>query len=217
MQYQATKMQKMKKMGNIMCAALVLAALLGGCAQPVQGSAAPVGGGQQAGAPAPQPAAGTQTPATTAIDEAAAKQIAFDHAGVAESDTDFLLVKPDYDDGRAVFDVEFYIAATGSEYDYEIDAATGEIRSYDYDAENYQPSAPAAPAGGQQITEQEARDIALARVPGATAQDISIRLERDDGRTVYEGRIIYERMEYEFEIDAGSGNVLEWNEESVFD
>lgn len=63
------------------------------------------------------------------------------------------------------------------------------------------------------ISLEEARDIALARVEGATASNISIELDRDDGWYVYEGEIFYNGMEYEFEIDADSGNILKWEED----
>ena len=55
--------------------------------------------------------------------------------------------------------------------------------------------------------------IALDRVPGATAQNVKIELDRDDGRYKYEGEIFYNRIEYDFEIDANSGTILEWSEE----
>ena len=61
------------------------------------------------------------------------------------------------------------------------------------------------------------RSIALAKVPGATEKDISLSLDRDDGRMSYEGKIIYQGMEYDFEIDAYSGAIREWEAESVFD
>lgn len=147
------------------------------------------------------------------IDEAAAKQIALDHAGVSEGDTAFLMSKSDYDDGVAVYDVEFYVASTNTEYDYEIDATTGEIRSYDYDAENYSGTQSTT---GETKAEAEIRQIALAKVPGATDKDIQLTLDRDDGKLRYEGKIIYDGTEYEFEIDAYSGAILEWDAESVF-
>lgn len=147
------------------------------------------------------------------IDEAAAKQIALDHAGVSEGDTAFLMSKSDYDDGVAVYEVEFYVASTNTEYDYEIDAATGEIRSYDYDAENYSGTQSTT---GETKAEAEIRQIALAKVPGATDKDIQLTLDRDDGKLRYEGKIIYDGTEYEFEIDAYSGAILEWDAESVF-
>lgn len=66
---------------------------------------------------------------------------------------------------------------------------------------------------GAAISQDEAVQIALERVPGATAQDVRIELDRDDGRYKYEGEIIYNNTEYDFEIDANSGTILEWSEE----
>ena len=44
-----------------------------------------------------------------------------------------------------------------------------------------------------------------------------MRLERDDGRELYEGTIVYNGMKYEFEVDAYSGAIREWDAESVYD
>ena len=63
------------------------------------------------------------------------------------------------------------------------------------------------------VTLEEAQNIALERVPGAAAQNISIELDEDDGWYIYEGDIVYDGMEYEFEIDANTGNILKWEEE----
>ena len=146
----------------------------------------------------------------TAIDEAKAKSIALSDAGVKEADTAYLKVKLDYDDGAKIYDVEFY--AGGTEYDYEIDAATGDIRSVDHDAEGY-----TAPQTGSAKSEADIQAIALAKVPGATASDLRMHLDHDDGRQVYEGSIYYNNMEYEFTIDAYSGAILEWDSESIYD
>ena len=163
----------------------------------------------------PSDGAVTTQGADQAVDEAQAKQIALAHAGVQESDTAFLWVEADYEDGVQVYDVEFYVASTHSEYDYEIDAATGEIRSFDYDAENY--NAGQDTGGTDAKSEDEIRQIALDKVPGATDKDIRLQLDRDDGKLLYEGKIVYQGMEYEFEIDAYSGAILEWEAESIFD
>ena len=144
------------------------------------------------------------------IGEEVARATAVEHAGLTEGDVTFIMVQKDRDDGRTVYDVEFYYNNT--EYDYEIGAADGAIRSMDYDAENYTP-----PQSDAIKSEQEIRDIALAEVPGATEKDIALRLEEDDGRMDYEGRIVYEGVEYEFEIDAYSGAIRDWDAESVFD
>ena len=53
--------------------------------------------------------------------------------------------------------------------------------------------------------------IALAKVAGATEADIyGLESEYDDGRLEYEGSIYFGGYEYEFEIDAATGNILAW-------
>ena len=54
---------------------------------------------------------------------------------------------------------------------------------------------------------------ALGKVSGATERDIRIGLDYDDGRYKYEGDIIYNGIEYDFEIDADNGKIIEWSEE----
>ena len=63
------------------------------------------------------------------------------------------------------------------------------------------------------VSEADARAAALERVPGSTDTDIKIELDFDDGQYIYEGDIIYDGKEYEFEIDANTGNFLKWSEE----
>lgn len=68
-------------------------------------------------------------------------------------------------------------------------------------------------SSGPALSQNEAIQIALQRVSGATEQDVRIELDWDDGRCKYEGEIIYNNIEYDFEIDANSGTILEWSEE----
>ena len=44
-----------------------------------------------------------------------------------------------------------------------------------------------------------------------------IKLDRDGGRMEYEVEIVYNAMEYDFEIDAYSGNIISWDSESIYD
>ena len=157
--------------------------------------------------PSPSPTASQSGSGT--ITENQARQIALDHAGLCASQVTFLKSRLDYDDGRQVYDVEFY-SSDYTEYDYEIDAATGDILSYDSDAEGYAPPT----ANTTAITADQARQIALAEVPGATVNDIyEFELDRDDGRLEYEGTIYYNGMEYEFTIDGYSGAIRSWEAE----
>ena len=122
------------------------------------------------------------------MDEAKAQEIALAHAGVKAADATITKSKLDYDDGRQVYDVEFY-TSDYKEYYYEIDASTGEVVSYDFDAEGY---APPATGNGQSgtITADQAKEKALSQVPGATVSDIwEFETDYDDGRLQYEGKI----------------------------
>ena len=65
------------------------------------------------------------------------------------------------------------------------------------------------------LTEEEAKKIALKMVEGAEEEDIRIEKDEDDGVSVYDGKIIYEDIKYEFEMDAVSGELLNWEQESV--
>ena len=85
------------------------------------------------------------------IGESRAKEIALNDAGVKESNAVFLKVRLDWDDGRAEYEVEFY--SGNAEYDYDIDAITGAIRSSDRDLEDFTvPSAVSSGTSGTLIT-----------------------------------------------------------------
>ena len=156
-----------------------------------------------AAAPA-QNATGTGT-----VDEAAAQKIALEHAGVKAADATITKSKLDYEDGRQVYDIEWY--AGGAKYDYEIAADTREIISSAYEEKTM-----GADSRNVTVSEADAKKTALDRVSGATDKDLyEWKLDYDDGRPEYEGKIIYGGTEYEFTIDAATGSVMEWDAEKV--
>ena len=91
---------------------------------------------QQPAAPAaqPQPAPQPQQPAqnTSYISVDQAKNIALGQAGLSASGVNFGKTKLENDDGRAEYEIEFYSGTT--EYDYTIDAVTGNVLEYDVDS-----------------------------------------------------------------------------------
>lgn len=155
-----------------------------------------------------QTAPSTNT-STGAVTEAKAQEIALAHAGVKAADATITKSKLDYDDGRQIYEIEWY--ANGAKYDYEIAVATGEIVNSGYEAKTVVGTGSSAT-----VSEATAKQTALARVSGATDKDIyEWKLDYDDGRPEYEGKIIYGGTEYEFTIDAASGNVTEWEAETL--
>lgn len=148
---------------------------------------------------------------TGAVDEAKAQEIALAHAGVNAADATITKSKLDYDDGRQVYELEWY--ANGAKYDYEIAVATGEIVNSGYEAKTV-----VGTGNSATVSEATAKQTALSRVPGATAANIyKFKLDFDDGRWEYEGEIRYGTMEYDFTIDANTGALLEWDMESIYD
>lgn len=171
------------------------------------------------------------------IGKEAALEAALQDAGVTEEEATRLKTSKDSDDGRTVYEIQF--DANGTEYDYEIAAEDGTILNVDTEsiasnttAQNQDTqgnkSAQATQNGQQNDTQnaqaqsaeadvavsrEQAMQTALERVPGATESDIRMELDNDDGQYKYEGDIIYDQREYEFEIDANTGTVLEWSEE----
>ena len=151
----------------------------------------------------------TASASTTDIGEAKARSVALSHAGISESSTSYIYAKKDWDDGRWVYDVEFW--ANGKEYDYEILASDGTILSYDYDAEyQWNGSTGSSSTSGDTISTEKVKSIVTDRA-GVSGTFRELKLERDDGRTVYEGEMRSGRTDYEFTIDAYTGAVLEWD------
>lgn len=167
-----------------------------------------------------KPTAGqtTTTPAANGqITLEQAKETALKHAGLKADAVTFVKAEQDYENGKLVYEVEFVTNDGGKvvEYDYEIDAATGSVVSYDYDAENY---VSAKGTTTVSVDEATAKQTVLNKVPGATAANIyEWKLDFDDGRWEYDGKIVYNLMEYDFTVDASSGAVTEWGVESIFD
>ena len=117
--------------------------------------------------------------------------------------------KLDYEDGRQVYDIEWY--AGGAKYDYEIATDTGEIISSAYEEKTM-----GTDSKNVTVSEADAKKTALDRVSGATDKNLyEWKLDYEDGHPEYEGKIIYGGTEYEFTIDAATGSVMEWDAEKV--
>lgn len=75
----------------------------------------------------------TDTTATTSpkISQEEAISIALEHAGVTSDQVTGLRTEYEVDDGVGHYDIRFLL--DGREYDYEVDASTGKILSFDRD------------------------------------------------------------------------------------
>lgn len=155
---------------------------------------------------------GSQTTTTKKITKAKAKSIALKHAGVSASKATFVKAKLDYEDGRRVYEIEFYSGNT--EYDYEILASNGKIISYDKDIENYKIPRKNT-SSSTYIRKAKAKSIALkdAGVSASSATFTKTKLDYEDGIRVYEIEFYTNSAEYEYEINAKTGKIRDMDVE----
>lgn len=140
-----------------------------------------------------------------------AKAIALDHAGLSDSAVHFVKVEFDYERGIPVYEVEFYVENT--EYDYEINANTGEIISIDQEIEGFRPSTDSTT--GEYLPEEQIKEFALnhANVRAEDAQFAKIKFDFEKGIAVYEVEFYTSNMEYDYEINATTGEILSFDQE----
>ncbi len=212
------KKQSIRK-SVLMIAALVMSAvLLTGCM--VESIALPFQGNFNASPAAEQNSVNfgqnaTEPEQNITLEEA--KAIAFNKAGVTEAEA----TDKDYDLEWGVYEIDFDF--NGMEYDYHIDAKTGEIiyenvkPDYDVKHKTEQPVNPQEPKPQQQeeikpapeqpktdITANEAKAIALAAAGVTEARDFDLDFEWG----VYEIGFEANNMEYEYHIDAKTGAII---------
>lgn len=148
------------------------------------------------------------------VSENAAKEIALAHAGFSEAEVTLQKVKLDRDDGRAEYEIEF--RKEGVKYEYEIDAESGEIISFDRDGKlPVGTNADGTPVTVTVISADDAKAAALAHA-GLDASEVTfskVKLDRDDGRDEYEIEFRKDNVKYEYEIDAETGGVISYDKE----
>lgn len=165
--------------------------------------------------------------AAAAIDPNAAAQAALKHAGLAAVPQNALIVTPDVDDGRAVYDVNFHDGAA-YKFEYEIDANTGAILKAERKAlptvaapvpvvqaapAAVVQAAPAAPA-----TEAEAKAVALAQA-GVSEGEIKryrAKFEIDDGIPQWEIEFRAGEYEYEATVNAATRTIIDFERDKVW-
>ena len=60
-----------------------------------------------------------------------AKQKALDYTGVKAAEATFTKTHRDFDDGREVYEIKFYVGST--EYEMDVDVLTGRVTDFDKD------------------------------------------------------------------------------------
>ena len=218
----------MKKTITAILALTLSAALFTGCTAAAMNAGDNTASGvAPAGSPTSSVSAGIAGNAgsETYIVQSDAESIALTDAGLASDTVKSLRSRLEYDDGVAIYDVEFWTDT--DEYDYEIDAVSGEILAVDRDVESYTPSATAASDAttsgvapqGDPITKDAARQAALTHAgltDDGSIQYYRCELDRDDGQCHYDVEFCHNGTEYDYEIDAYTGEVHSFDHETEY-
>lgn len=145
----------------------------------------------------------------------AAKAAALKKASLSSSQVRFKEAKLDFDGGTAHYDIEF---TSGScEYEFEIDAVTGDTVKYQKEYDNDKASSAPKTSAENGITLNEAKAIALKKVSLSASQVKFTKAisDTDDGILYYDIEFISGNYEYEFEIRAKDGKITDFDKEKA--
>ena len=161
-------------------------------------------------------------PEVGALTAQEAEAIATAHAQIEPTEVSRLYTELDFDDGILKYEIEF--VSGNIEYEYKIHAETGEVLQSKAEPKGKQapsepaPSATPAPTPApavEQLTKEQAQQIALKHAGLSQSQVTRLRTEfdYDDGVPEYSVEFRYNGWEYDYEIHARSGKILEWDKE----
>ncbi len=149
----------------------------------------------------------TEQPAGTVTADAA-KSTALKHAGYTVEEVYDLKAELDLEHGAEVYDVCFLV--DGYEFDYEISASTGEILRSEKEPDSDAPKGKRNADATEYITSDEAFEKALAKAGLAKTDvyDAEAELDFEHGSAMYEVSFKSGGYEYEYKIDAVTGDIL---------
>ncbi len=148
------------------------------------------------------------------IGSQAALEAACAHAGLDSGSLAGSHVSFDSENGRLVYEVDMY--TSGAEYEYDIDAITGEVVKYQRETYPTSVTVPTtAPGSGNYIGEAAAKQAAISHsgVNSSNVVWIKAQFERDDGRYVYELEFTCTGAKFEYTVDALTGDVVKYERE----
>ena len=131
---------------------------------------------------------------------------ALDNANLTKSKVTALEVE--YDDGK--YEIEFIKKSNGAEYSFEY-SKTGKFleKSVDYNrTPNY---------GKKKLSKADAKSkvVSFGGFKKSTVADASVILDEDDGQVIYNVYFSTSTYNYEYEVHASTGKVLEYSKERI--
>lgn len=140
-----------------------------------------------------------------------AKKTALSHAGLSSKEVTFVKAKLDKSEYYAEYDIEF--TTDTMHYEYEIYAANGIVKEFTRERIVQTGTKTSSSSTGRNITLEEAKSIALKHA-GYTASQVTFtkaKLDYDDGAYYYDIEFRVGSKEYEYEINAKTGAIVEYD------
>lgn len=141
-----------------------------------------------------------------------AKEIALQHAGVQANTVNFTKIEQDIDNGIKEYEIEFL--GNNTKFDYTINADSGKIIGHKHEMMrhhngNHHHNAAAS------IDTNKATSLALhhANLSHDQIHRLNCYQDTEDGQSVYKVEFWKDNTEYEYEIDAATGDILEFEVE----
>ena len=143
-----------------------------------------------------------------AITESEAQNIAYEYAGVNSRDVTILTIQKDREDRE--YEIRFY----DDTYEYEVDVNynSGRVVNFEKDLRD---QANIDQDTSVSMSEEEARNIALQKI-GKTSDEVTftrVRIDRENGITVYDVYFYDMEKEYELSIDVDTKEVVSYKED----
>lgn len=154
-----------------------------------------------------------------------AQEIALKHAKLTSDQVSFIKTDTELENGIEVYNIEF--SYENKEYDYKINSSNGEIIEYDSDIEDYDITQQQATkenksvtpnnqnSNNSKITVEKAKEISLKHANLKDNQVVfdKTEMDYDNGVQVYDIEFHYNNIEYNYEIDANTGNILSYSQD----
>lgn len=149
------------------------------------------------------------------IGKAQALTLALDHAGVGKSSVIEYEVELDKDDDKVVYEIEF--KTKDAEYEYEINAYSGKVLKFESETRDVKKTSKndVTPIPSQSpvsyISRAKVKEIVFqhAGVDAGKVKELEIELDDDDyDKAIYEVEFKVGTTEYDYQVDASTGNIL---------
>ena len=158
----------------------------------------------------------------TYLSETEIKEIVIRDSNVERDNIHFTNI--DLDTEENFYEVEFYYVGQNTEYEYKINAKTGQIVYSNFNSSKNNENTKtnntnnnSNSSSSNEITLDEAKKIALEDA-GLNEYDViytETKTDFDDGKKIYDIEFIYNNQEYNYEIDATTGEIIGYDKDNI--